>query len=234
MHNKEESMQNTPENSPIREENADLKKRKKRRMLTAVIVICAIGLLSGVLLSNPDLFVYTPKEDKITSMYSDKLTSYVFWEPDYDLVVEEDEEYMGLDRYIHLQRGAENFAITDEDYAAWGEEIELFGKYFDAAIHADTETYNSLFTEASYKNNDPLISFATQMIYGITVEKMMEEQMADGSWKYLYNVTYAIHKNNGTFRNDIDSDAYKTLIFILAPENGVLKIDAIDYYRQAG
>lgn len=227
-------MRNTPENTPVGGADANLKKRRKKQMLTAVIIVCAVGLLSGVLLQNPDLFVYEPKDEKITSMYSDKLTSYVFWEADYDLVVEEDAEYMGLDRNIHLQKGAENFSVSKEEYAAWGEEIVLFGKYFDAAIHADTEAYNSLFTEAYYKNNEPLLSFAPQMIYGITVEKMMEEQMADGSWKYLYNVTYAIHKNNGTFRNDIDSDAYKTLIFILAPENGVLKIDAIDYYRQAG
>ena len=39
-----------------------------------------------------------------------------------------------------------------------------------------------------------------------------------------------IHRNDGTFRNDIDSDASKTLYFELIEENGVVKIDRITYY----
>lgn len=219
----------TPNNPPA--VTAGEKKRKKIKMLTAILIVTAIGILSGVLLSFPELFVYDPDAGKVTSMYSDKLVSFVFHEPDYDLVVEEDEYYMGLDRSLHLKRGGEIFTLTDEEIAGWGEALVLLQKYFDAAIHADVETYNSLFTEAYYKSAEPFSSFAPQMIYGITLEEVMTEDVPDGT-KYMYNVTYAIYKNNGTFRNDIDSDAYKTLIFILAPENGELKIDAIDYYRQ--
>ncbi len=205
--------------------------RRKKKMLTAILIFTAIGLLSGVLLSFPDLFVYTPAENAGTTMYSDKELNLVFHEPDYDLVVEEDEYYMGLDRSLHLKRGGETLSLTEEEIPGWGEALVLFQKYFDAAIHADVQTYNSLFTEAYYKSAEPFSAFAPQMIYGITLEEMMKEDVPGGT-KYLYNVTYAIHKNNGTFRNDVDSDAYKTLIFILTPENGELKIDAIDYYRQ--
>lgn len=205
--------------------------RRKKKMLTAILIVTAIGLLSGVLLSFPDLFVYTPVEKPGSTMYSDKELNLVFHEPDYDLVVEEDEYYMGLDRSLHLKRGGETLTLTDEEIPGWGEAIVLFQKYFDAAIHGDVQTYNSLFTEAYYKSTEPFTRFAPQMIYGITLEEMRKEDVPGGT-KYLYNVTYAIHKNNGTFRNDVDSDAYKTLIFILTPENGELKIDAIDYYRQ--
>ena len=152
----------------------------------------------------------------------------MFYPSDYDLDVEANEHYTGLDRYIHIKRGGEEFAITAGNYAAWGEDIEFFHRYFTAAIYADVETYNSLFTENYYKTAEPYEFFAPQMIYGITLEQLTAN--SDGS--YVYNVTYAIYRNDGTFRNDIGSDAYKTLIFTLAPEGGELKIDKIDYYRQ--
>ena len=66
------------------------------------------------------------------------------------------------------------------------------------------------------------------MIYGITLE-----QKAKTETSYVYDVTYAIYRNDGTFRNDIDSNAFKTLIFELVYESGALKINAIDYYRTA-
>ena len=224
-------MQQSPTFNNPAKTTSETKKQQKKKTLTAILLVTAIGLVSGVLLCFPDLFVYDQNAGKVTSMYSDKLVSYVFHEPDYDLVVEENEHYMGLDRSLHLKRGGEILSLTEEEIPFWGEALVLFQKYFDAAIHADVQTYNSLFTKAYYKSAEPYSAFAPQMIYGITLEELMKEDVPGGT-KYMFNVTYAIYKNNGTFRNDVDSDAYKTLIFILAPENGDLKIDAIDYYRQ--
>lgn len=203
--------------------------KRKKRMLSAIVILTLLGILSAVLLSHPEWFVYkSESSDKPTSMYSDNLVSHLFYPSDYELDVDANEDYQALDRYIHIRRGGEEFAITDENYAAWGEDIDLFQRYFTAAIYADVETYNSLFTENYYKTEKPREFFAPQMIYGITLEKLAEND--DGT--YVYDVTYAIYRNDGTFRNDIGSDAFKTLIFTLAPEEGVLKIDKIDYYRQ--
>lgn len=204
------------------------KTKTKKKIIAATVILTLLGALSAPLLSHPEWFVFKNKSDKPTSMYSDTLVSHLFYPSDYDLDVEADEHYMGLDRYIHIKRGGEEFAITDGNYAAWGEDIEFFHRYFTAAIYADVETYNSLFTENYYKTAEPYEFFAPQMIYGITLEKLA----ANNDGTYVYNVTYAIYRNDGTFRNDIASDAFKTLIFTLAPEGGELKIDVIDYYRQ--
>ncbi len=204
------------------------KNKRKKRMIAAIVIFTLLGALSALLLSHPEWFVLNRNSDKPTSMYSDKLLSFTFYPSDYELDVDANEDYQALDRYIHIRNGGEEYAITDGNFAAWGEEIEFFHRYFEAAIYADVETYNSLFTEKYYKTADPYPFFAPQMIYGITLEKLAEND--DGS--YVYDVTYAIYRNDGTFRNDIDSDAYKTLIFTLAPEGGELKIDRIDYYRQ--
>ncbi|MBE6560772.1 MAG: hypothetical protein E7662_06575 [Ruminococcaceae bacterium] len=210
--------------------SADVKK-KKIRILIGIGVMAVLGILSYILLQHPDLFL-PEKESGPSSMYSDKLLSYSFYPTDYDLDVSADEYYMGLDRYIHIQRGAENFAVTDGDYAAWGKPIEFFARYFGAAIAGDAEAYNALFTDAYYKSHEPYERFAPQMIYGIKLEEMSATESAAGD-SYVYNVTYAIYRNDGSFRNDIDSNAFKTLIFYLVPDGNSLKIDAIDYYRKA-
>lgn len=206
-------------------------KKKKIRILIGIGVMAVLGILSYILLQHPDLFL-PEKKSGPASMYSDKLLSYAFYPTDYDLDVSADEYYMGLDRYIHIQRGAENFAVTDGDYAAWGKPIAFFARYFEAAIAGDAEAYNALFTDAYYKSHEPYERFAPQMIYGIKLEEMSSTESAAGD-SYVYNVTYAIYRNDGSFRNDIDSNAFKTLIFYLVPDGDSLKIDAIDYYRKA-
>ena len=206
-------------------------RQKKIRMLVWIAVIALLGALSYILLQNPDLFT-VKRDTKNTSMYSDRLLSFSFYPTDYDLDVTKDATYMGLDRYIHIQRGAENYAITDGDFAAHGEAAVFFAKYFETAVAGDADAYNKLFTDNYYKSAEPYERFAPQMIYGITLEELSVTEGAAGD-SYIYNVTYAIHRNDGTFRNDIDSNAFKTLIFYLVPDGGELKIDAIDYYRRA-
>lgn len=205
------------------------KTTQKRRMLIGIAIFTLIGALSFFLLQHPEWFTRNTSGGN-TMMYSDKLVSYLFYETNYDLDVTADATYMGLDRYIHVQRGAENFAVTDGNYAAWGEAVSLIAQYIETAIAGDTDAHNALYSAAYYKTNDPHERFAPQMIYGIQLEELSRTESAAGD-SYIYNVTYAIYRNDGSFRNDIDSNAFKTLIFYLAPEDGTLKIDAIDYYR---
>ena len=68
------------------------------------------------------------------------------------------------------------------------------------------------------------------MLYNLNVTKLWEELEDDTVTRYAFDVTYMIHRNDGTFRNDIDSDSSKTLYFELVEENGVVKIDRITYY----
>ena len=207
------------------------KAAKKQKMLVAIAVVSALALLSAIFLTLPHLFIPEGAKADPAVMLSDKTERFFFYKPEYDLDIDADPYYAELDRYVRIKRGGEEIAVTDGDFAAWGEAVELFGRYFTAAIHGDAETYNSLFTENYYHTVRPYESFAPQRIYGITVEELSTGEMA-GDTKYVYNVTYAISHNDGTFRADIDSDAFKTLIFTLVPENGTLKIDSIGYYRQ--
>lgn len=205
------------------------KANQKKKAYILIGVLCGIGIVSAVVLQNPQWFEQKT-EEKNTSMYSDRIVSYSFYPTDYDLDVTTDKTYMGLDRYVYFTNGAETIAITDGDYAQYGPAISFFGEYFETVIAGDTETYNSFFTEHYYETNDPHERFAPQMLYNINVTKLWEELEDDTVMRYAFDVSYMIHRNDGTFRNDIDSDSSKKLYFELIEENGNVKIDRITYY----
>ncbi len=218
---------NLPQGAPVmseEEEAAFKKKTKKKKMIVGVAIFAAVGIISGVLLA---LEPYAQKAfNETLGMYGSD-GSYSYYKPDYNLDVTSVPEYMELNRLIYFKKGGERYAIDEDEKKS--PDIEFFFDYFDAAINGRYKEYNDMFTENYYKSNEPYISFAPQMIYDITIEKL-SEKYENGRTNYAYNVTYRIYKNNGTFRNDIGSDSAKTLYFVLVEENGEVKIDMINYY----
>lgn len=218
----------TSENKPIEQQTA--KSAKKKKMLIGILIVTLLGGVSWLLTENPQLF--KKEEQKPTSMYSDEVKSYLFYPIDYDLDVNKDAEYMGLDRYVYYKNGAETFAITDDDYAKHGTAVEFFGLYFQTIIRGNAKTYNTFFTENYYKTNKPYDTFPPQMLYDILIEQLSMTENEDKTITYKFNVSYKIHKNTGTFRNDIDSDSSKVLYYeLIEDRDGRVLIDRITYYK---
>lgn len=211
----------------------DEKKRKKRNMLIGILVVSLLGAVSWILLENPQIFEVKTKNDKVTSMYSDQLYSYNFYPTDYDLNPEEDERYMQYDRYVYYKNGNVSQAILEGEEDDYGPVVKFFTEYFDTIIAGDTETYNTYFTDHYYEDNEPYDRFAPQMLYNIEVEQLSETANEDGTTNWAFNVTYMIHRNDGTFRNDLDSDSSKKLYFeLIGYADGTVKIDYITYYKR--
>lgn len=210
-------------------------KRKNRiRMLIGIGIVTVLALLSYVLTSHPELFEKKPEKSSPTSMYSDKLYSYVFYPTDYNLDVTADEWYMQLDRYLHYKKGAVSVVVLPEEAADYNAAVKFFLTYFDTVVAGDAETYNTFFTEDYYESCDPYDRFAPQMLYDIEVEELSETNNEDGTTDWTFNVVYKIHRNDGTFRNDLDSDSAKKLYFELhGDRDGNVKIDYITYYKRA-
>lgn len=206
------------------------KRKKKRKMLIGVITVCVLGAASWVLVQNPQLFD-SAKPSTPVNMYSDQLVSYQFYPADYTLDITQDAEYMGLDRQIYYRQGSETMVMEDGDLNRFGAGAAFFVDYFAAVIGGDAETYNTYFTDHYYESNQPYESFPPQMLYDILIEQLSSTSNEDGTVTYAFNVSYKIHKNTGTFRNDLDSDASKPLYFELIEDaEGTVKIDRITYY----
>lgn len=211
----------------------DQKNLKKKRMLTAIIIISILAVISYVLLENPQIFEKAEDKNTPTSMYSENLYSYTFYEADYDRDVTQDEEYMQLDRLVHYKTGYLSVGIERDEIASYNDVVQFFCDYFDTIMAGDAETYNTYFTDRYYEYYEPYISFAPQMIYDIEVEQLSETQNDDGTTNWNFNVIYKIHKNDGTFRNDLESDSYKVLYYeLIGDAAGNVLIDYITYYKR--
>ena len=210
-------------------------KKKKIAIISVFLSLCILGAVSWVLLyvvdfstGNKNPMFTNDKNGGIDGMYGNTQT-YIYYPIDRDLDIMTDKEYLDLDRSIYYTKGAETFAIDRGDLDGLTDDILFFIKYFDLAIAGNYSAYNKLFTESYYKSNEEYYSFTQQMIYDMHIEKLGEKTV-NGKNEFYYDVSYKIHKNNGTFRNDIGSDGAKTLFFTLVETDSGILIDSIDYY----
>lgn len=207
------------------------KKKNKKRMIIAIIIVVILAAISYVITLYPDMFEKKTASGP-TSMYSDKLYSYNFYPSDYDLDVTTVPEYMELDRGIHYKNGNYTILVLDEELSDYNDAVKFFHEYFKTLTLGDTETYNSYFTDEYYESNEPYYDFAPQMIYNIEVEQLSETFNDDGTTTWTFNVMYMIYRNDGTFRNDMGSDAAKKLYYeLIMDKDGEVKINYITYYK---
>ncbi len=215
----------------MNEESRTNKSKKRDKTIVAVIfALCIIVAVCYILIEYTDIFA-KKENDSPTSMYSDKLYSYVFYPTNFDLDVTADAIYMGLDRQIYYKNGGLSYSVSEND-SDISPVVRFFVEYFKTVIAGDTETYNTYFTDSYYKTNKPYVQFAPQMLYNIEVEELGFTASSDGTTRYSFYVTYMIHRNDGTFRNDIESDASKTLYYeLIEYADGTVKIDMIDRHK---
>ena len=209
-----------------RQPTPEEKKCKKRNLILVLAIFTVLGAISFILTEAPQLF--EKEDDSPKSMYSDSLHSYTFYPTDLNLDVTADAEYMEQDRQIYYKKGPVSVAIIPEELADYNDAVLFFVEYFATVIDGDTETYNTFFTENYYRTNKPYTVFAPQMLYDILIEQLVEERQQDGGNRWTFRVEYKIHRNDGTFRNDMESDSVRTLYYVLEGDPmGVVKIDAI-------
>lgn len=108
-------------------------------------------------------------------------------------------------------------AITDEDRENFDVGVQFLEAYLKTVIGGDVETYRSFFTE-SYLRSHEIPNFTQQMLYKMCIYYCNTETLEGGMQRVTYRLEYMIRKNNGTFRNDVESDAIR-------PQFAVLLID---------
>ena len=175
-------------------------------VLVAYVVIPGVTMLIEKIAEAGD--------DGYKSDYMDDIKSLTFYPADYNENIFEDEEYMAKNRYISYTKGSDTFVITNDDYSFYDPTVEFFAGYFNSVINGEYETYNDYFTEAYFIEQSNKERFTPQKLYDIEI-KYTSSSDVDGVTSYIYYVNYKIFENNGTFRNDIESDAARTLVYEL-------------------
>ncbi len=203
---------------------ADKKKIKKIVIIVLslfVALVAIYGVLSAV------TYLLEPEYSDVS--YED----YRFFEADYNKNILEEKLYLALNRNIYFERmGSEN-VLTQENAIGISLAADLFYNYFDCLIKGDYQNYSSFFTQECLASSNFTLPerFTMQGIYDVHIN-LYRSDVADeesNAVREIYEVSYRIFENNGTFRNDILPDETRTLVFEINITDGVAKINAIGH-----
>nr|MBQ4320361.1 hypothetical protein [Clostridia bacterium] len=224
-------MRNTPQKT---NDSAGTDAKKKKIITALVILVCAIPVmyLATFLLDRDwNEVVHSATVNEVVQNKNIR-----FADIDWDEDITEDAVYMDKNRYISYTEGAVTRLIT-ENHAAYGAGPEFFSRYFSAVISGDCDTVNLMYTDEYKKDNELHDSFTQQKVYNIEIEKLSENVIEDGKYagikRYTFRVAYMIKDNNGTFRDDMGSDAAVPLIFELLDSGYGPLINSITKYTYA-
>lgn len=209
-----------------RRDTAKDKKRIKKIFIAIVAAFAALGIIMGVLLLVLELI--KPEESDIS--YED----YRFFEADYSKNIFEDKVYMRKNRAIMYDRYGLETEIKEENAVNDTPAASLFYEYFHCLMNGEYTKYRDFFTNAYLESDECDIpeKFTMQAVYNINVKlHSIGTKEIDGTeLSYeIYEVSYQIFENNGTFRRDILPDESRTIVFELYIYNGAAKINSIGY-----
>ena len=176
-------------------------KNKKRMVIVCVAVVVGIALLFGLVTLIDYLSNRPPK-----------IPEYDFYfYPTYQGDIMSYEPYVALDRQVYycedpLGDGLKT-AVNEENMTDYDMQVLFLYLYLQTIIEGNVQTYNSYFNDTYYKKSQPLTSFSPQMLYDMEIIYQGTESQAGGEKLVSYRISYRIHRNDGTFRRDVDSDA---------------------------
>lgn len=219
--------------SPSEKRDASADKQKIKKAVIIVAAVLAVLLLLGAVLPLV-LELVTPDYEDVS------YDQWRFFEADYNKNIYDDKAYMGLSRGIKFSDENTERVLTAENCANVSSSAKFFYDYITCIINGDYEKYPSFFTDAYINNPDVEIpqKFTMQGLYDIHVDLFSPatRKTVDGVElsSEVYEVSYRIFENNGTFRTDILPGDTRTLVFELyIYNNGDIKINAIGFRTDA-
>lgn len=220
------------------EKSRSKRSSQKRGIIIAFAVMAAIVLIwyVGVPAVNGLIKNINSQKDKNepASDYMDHIVSHSFYPANYDEDIYADEEYKQKERRIAYKNGADTYYLDEGDYKEHGRTIEFFGRYFDTVINGRYEEYDDYFTDFYFENQSNKERFTPQKIYDIMVT-LLGSTASEGITTYNYYVEFKIVKNNGTFRNDIGSNASRRVVYeLVESDNGTVLINYIGVGLRTG
>ena len=185
--------------------------------LTIGLVIFVLTFFAIYLLGNERTNNRVPKYD------------FIFHEIDFDTDILLDPEYLALDRSVSLKLGNQTVTI-DDGYRSENGTIEFMIEYLNCIIGGDYNSYKNFFSQLYFETENVPEIFTMQRVYETTIEIIGETAVTESNknyTEYRLSLDYKINRNDGTLRNDMGSDCFRTQYFLITNREGSLKIDTI-------
>lgn len=194
-----------------------MQKSKKKRIILLFLIFSAFIAC----ISIPFIFDDTPSSKDTQK----ELPGYMFYEPDYEMDILSDPEYLRLNRIILYTNGAVSITVSPDDYKSTDEVLYFLSEFVNTMIEGDFTAYPSFFSE-NYKSEYELPQkFTMQRIYDISIEKIDED-----TDQIIYKLDYLIDRNDGTLRRDIGSGESRPQYLVIEEINGAFYIDDVLTY----
>lgn len=204
---------------------------KKKRIKTAFLIV--LLLLALLLLICGVLFLVTRfLPDRSTAQPND----IFFEEPDYEIDISQDPDYLVLDRRIWVDDGIISQPLGDIDSA--GNLLYLFfERYFQALIEGDATALRKCYTEECVRVFKIPYRMPMQRVYDIRVLLLSSESKTDSDGivytEHICQFEYKILKNDGVFRSDLESGAVRPQILTIREYyDRVIIYDAVTNFRK--
>lgn len=198
---------------------------KKRRMATFVAIAVIITIVGIFVINLPESTEVEKQKKETTQRIS-------LWDPDYETDIFTLQRWLSKNRYLTYKNGGVSITITNGRYSEYGDTVDFMAKYFDALMHGDANLVNSFYSKEYFEKNKPFENITMQKIYDMTIEFLKRtDSKVNGinATIYVYRVTYKILENDGTFRNDLVSDAEKAQFYSIVDYGSKMEISDVSY-----
>ncbi len=190
------------ENQMERPQGAEQKLKKKMLWVLLGILGVMLLLLCLVLLLQSLLQWGGEGEDD----------GYIHFYPTYAGDIFSYGPYLELNRSVSYCADAAGYGVTLSITEANRADFDVYVLYLCDWIKLMTygavEDYNACFSESYLREHGAQAAFSPQMIYNACIYFVSEEQDGDGLLR-TYRLDYMIHRNDGTLRRDVESDAIR-------------------------
>jgi hypothetical protein len=200
------------------------------RRSVIIIVACVLGVMAV-------LFGVVALVEALSRGKSNVPDGDFEFYPVYEGDIMENAEYLGLNRQVDYCADPSGYgltmSITDENREEFEDSVLFLHDYIQTIIKGDAATYNKLFNDKYFEDNKPKGAFSQQMLHEIDIRFMSESK--EGEERLItYRLEYQIHRNDGTFRRDVDSDASRPQdITVRVGVDGSILIErVITYYSK--
>lgn len=216
-------------NKPTRNNN----KKAAKRIIIALLSIITVTVVGCLALVGAIEHFNQPEESGGETL--------IFHEADYDFDILTDKGYLELDRNVYFENPVNGItsAIVDGNFDDVPTDqykfVSLLCDFVKYAINGDSAALNALFSDEYIEaDGKTKMEFTMQQLYNIKITYIQTlSEVVDGE-TYVSNdywLEYMIRKNNGTFRNDMESDCVKKEYVRVTDRAGDIGIDVLAPYN---
>ena len=218
----------TPEHNREERDNRESVRLQTKRMKKSILLILGAVACLIVILALVVFLIETIVSKRSPDTPDDQYSFY----PIYDGDIMQNAEYLGLDRQVNYCNDPSGYgltqSITEENFSDFDAGVLFLYDYIQIIIAGDAEAYNNCFNAVYYQNSAPLEDFSPQMLHQIEICYQETTKENDGSRTVTYRLDYMIHRNDGTFRRDVGSDAIRPqFVTLRILPNGDISIEVL-------